>query len=62
MKLLRRCPVGSIFIASRAFGEIDLNDVRALVEAATDFGFMLAQEIIDELLARIVRNAFRRGT
>ena len=34
-------PVGSIFIASRALGEVDLHGVRALREAAPDLGLVL---------------------
>ena len=40
-----------------SFGEVHLNLVRALFQAASDLGFMLAQKIVDELLARIIRNA-----
>ena len=34
-----------------SFGEVDLNLVRTLFQAAPNLGFMLAQEIVNELLA-----------
>src|SRR6202171_1812631 len=41
-----------------SFGEIDLNLVRTLFQAAPYLGFMLVQQIVDELLARIIQNRF----
>ena len=38
------------------FGEVDLHLVRALVEAAPDFRLVLAQQVVDELLARVAGN------
>src|SRR2546428_12335157 len=43
-----------------SFGEIQLHLVRALLQAAPYLGFMLAQQIFDELLARIIRNCLGR--
>src|SRR5258708_9126541 len=40
-----------------SLGEVHLNLVRALFQAAPYLGFMLAQQIIDELFARIVPKA-----
>ncbi len=37
-----------------SFGEIDLNLVGTLFQAAPYLGFMLVQQIVDELLARII--------
>ena len=45
-----------------AFGEIDLHLVRAFFQAAADLGFVLAQQIVDELLARVTGNCLRRDT
>ena len=42
-----------------AFGEIDLHTMRTLLQTTTYFRLVLAQQIIDELLPRIVRKAFR---
>src|SRR6202165_1594769 len=43
-----------------SFGEVDLNLVRTLFQAAPNLGFMLAQEIVDELLAGIIPNRLGR--
>src|ERR1700732_110289 len=40
-----------------SFREVDLHPVRALFQAAPYLNFMLAQQVIDELLARIIWNA-----
>ena len=60
MKLLSRCPEGSTFIDEAAFGEVDLHRVRALLQAAADLGLVLAQQVVDELLARIARDPVGR--
>src|SRR5258708_8319608 len=43
-----------------SFGEVHLHLASALVQAAPDLGFMLAQQVVDELLARIIPNLLRR--
>src|ERR1700730_14137567 len=40
-----------------SFGEVHLNLMRALFQAAPYFSFMLTQQIDDELVARIISNA-----
>ena len=60
MKLLRRFPGGIDLHRQPSFGEVDLNLVRALLQAAANLGFVLAQQIVDELLARIARDPFGR--
>jgi hypothetical protein len=42
------------------FGEVDLHLVRALAQAAADFHFVLVQQIVDELVARVARNLLAR--
>ena len=42
------------------FREVDLNFVRALVQAAADLGFMLAEQVFDELFARVAGNLLGR--
>src|SRR5687768_5495375 len=41
------------------FGEVDLHLMCTFCKAAADFGFVLAQQVVDERLPRIVRNAIR---
>ena len=41
-------------------GEIDLHLVGPLLQTATHFGFVLAQQVFDELLARITGNPLGR--
>src|SRR6267378_1931833 len=43
-----------------SFGKVELDLMRALVQAPPYLGFALAQQIVDELLARIVPNALGR--
>src|SRR5581483_10329107 len=43
-----------------ALGEIDLHAVRAAAQAAPDLGLVLADEVGDELLARIARELLAR--
>ena len=45
-----------------ALGEVDLDLVGAFLEAAADLRFVLRQQIVDELLARVARDAFGRDT
>ena len=43
-------------------GEVDLHLVRALPQAGADLGLVLAQQVVDELLARSSRGSRRPGT
>src|SRR5687767_10367998 len=43
-----------------ALREVDLDLVRPLGEAAANFGLVLLQQVVDELLPRIAGNSFRR--
>src|SRR5438445_1692246 len=45
------------FHSQASFGEVHLHLIGALFQAAPYLGFMLAQQIVDELLARIIRNS-----
>ena len=38
-----------------AFGEVDLHAVRAPLQAAANFGLVLVDQVLDELVARIAR-------
>ena len=42
------------------FGEVDLDLVRALPQAAADFGLVLAQQVVDELLAGVAGDLLGR--
>ena len=41
-------------------GEVDLHLVRALLQAAAHLGLVLAQQVVDELLARVAGDPFGR--
>ena len=48
------------FNRQSSFREIDLHFVRALLEASANLHFVFAQQIVDEFLARVTWNVFRR--
>src|ERR1700694_6260071 len=50
-------PRGIDLHSQPSFGEVHLNLVRAFFQTAPYLGFVLAQQIVDELLARIIWNA-----
>src|SRR5258708_21127288 len=50
-------PRGIDLHSQPSFGEVDLNRMGPFLQAAPYLGFMLAQQIVDELLARIIWNA-----
>ena len=53
MKLCSKCPDGIDLDREPAFGEVDLHVMGALRQAASDLRLVLAQQIMDELLARV---------
>src|ERR1700730_16228443 len=54
---VKEVPRGIDFHSQASFGEVHLNLMRALFQAAAYLGFMLTQQILDELVARIISNA-----
>ena len=42
------------FYGQPSFREVDLNLIRAFLQAAPDFGFVLVQQVVDKLLSRVV--------
>ena len=58
MKLASSDPVGSILIANRRFGEIDLHRVRPGLKATSYLDDVLGDQVFDELLSRIVGDSF----
>src|ERR1700681_1434262 len=50
-------PRGIDLHSQPSFGEVHLNLVRAFFQTAPYLGFMLAQQVVNELLARIIWNA-----
>src|ERR1700682_4184884 len=55
---VKQAPRGIELHRQPSLGEVHLNLMRALVETTAYLGFMLVQQILDELLARIIRNPF----
>ena len=62
MKLCRSSPRGIDLDRQPPLGEVDLDRVRALPQAAADLGLVLVQQVVDELLAGIARESRRPGT
>ena len=62
MKLWSRVPGGVDLDRQPPFREVDLHLVRALSQAAADLGLVLAQQVVDELLARIAGDPARPDT
>ena len=62
MKLCSSSPDGSIFTASRPSVKSICTLCAPLCEAAADLGLVLAQQVVDELLARIARDLLGRDT
>ena len=60
MKLLKQLARRIDLHRQSSFGEVDLNRVRAFLEATTNLRFVLPQEILDELLARVSGNLLGR--
>src|SRR5438876_2039336 len=55
---VKELPGGIDLHGKPRFGEVYLNLMCSFLQAASHLGFMLAQQIFDELLPRIARNAF----
>ena len=62
MKLCSSVSRGIDLDRQPAFGEVDLHLVRPLAQAAADLGLVLAQQVLDELLARVAVDLVRRDT
>ena len=60
MKLWRRSPGGVDLDRQPTLREVDLDLVGALLQAAADLGFVLVQQVVDELLARVAGNLVGR--
>ena len=57
-KAIKEPPGGIDLHGQPCFGKIDLNLMRPLLQATTYLCLMLAQQIFNELLVRIIRDAF----
>jgi hypothetical protein len=53
---VQKKPGGINLHGQSSFGEVHLNLVRTLFQAAPYLGFMLAQQNVHEMLARIIQN------
>ena len=60
MKLCRRSPGGIDLDRQPPLREVDLHLVRALPQAVADLGLVLAQQVVDELLAGVARDLVGR--
>src|SRR5207237_6249561 len=52
---VKEMPGGIDLDGQPCFGEVHLDLMRALFQAAAYLGLMLAQQVVDELVARIIR-------
>ena len=62
MKLWRRCPEGSILTASRPSVKSIWTLCAPFPQAVADLGLVLAQQVVDELLARVAGDLVGRDT